>query len=76
MTDVVVEVFPEGPVASSVVVTSHPVAATVAPLPGPVAAATTNLPRPLVSAVDYTPSGIAAVASGAEGIELIVHPRT
>lgn len=75
MTDVVVEVFPEGPVASSVVVTSRPVAASAAPLPGPVAAAATGLPHPRASGVEFTPSGLVATASGAEGIELIVHPR-
>lgn len=75
MTDLLIEVFPEGPVPASVVVAGHPAASGATVRPYPVAAAVTAAPIVTVTAVAFTPSGIAATASGAQGVELIVHPH-
>jgi len=66
MTDLhlVVDVYPTGPAVDQVTTTV-----------GPVAAGATAAPLTTVTAVAFTPSGIVAVASSAEGVELIVHPR-
>jgi hypothetical protein len=77
MTDLhlVVDVFPTGPAVDQVTTTVVPVASGATVPPYPAAGAVTPGPVPTVTAVDFTPSGIVAVASGAEGVELIVHPR-
>lgn len=74
-TDLIIEVFPEGPEAATVTATAPPVADTVAELPRPTAATADAAPAPLVAAVTPVVRNIVATPSGGQGLTLIVHPH-
>jgi len=74
MTDVLVEVYEQGPRAATVVPLSPPAASGVVAAPLPLA--TPSLPaRALVAGVTPPVLDLAVTVSEGRGVDLIVHPR-